>query len=142
MDLNIESLVEAQVKRELENMDLREIVENEVRRVVSNGIGKEIVSKVSLLADQMIAEECRKELDGEVETDDGWGHRKTYSSFEELFRETFKNRMNSSYDVKREIEKLVKERVESLIKQDYNKVLEKIVDELSKSKLVKNDNRN
>lgn len=135
--MNIESLVETQVKRELEDLDLKSIVESEVRSVISKGIGKEIVSNVAAVANQMIAEEVRKALDGEVSTDDGWGHRKTYSSFEELFRETFKAQMNSTYDVKREIERLVKERVEALIRRDYNRVLEKITDEITKSKLVK-----
>lgn len=138
MELNIETLVEAQVKRELEELGLKFIVENEVRSTISKGIGKEIVSNVAAVANQMIAEEVRKALDGEVATDDGWGHRKTYSSFEELFRETFKAKMNSTYDVKKEIEQLVKERVDSLVRQNYNRVLEKITDEITKSKLVKN----
>lgn len=137
MELNIESLVETQVKRELEEMDLRGIVESEVRSAISKGIGKEIVSNVAAAAKDMMAEEVRKAIDGEITTDDGWGHRKTYASFEELFKQTFKSQMDAKYEVKREIERLVKERVESLIRQDYNRVLEKITDEISKSRLVK-----
>jgi hypothetical protein len=47
----------------------------------------------------------------------------------------------SDYDptreVKKTIEKLVGQRCESLIKQDYNRICEKITDEITKSKLVK-----
>ena len=40
-------------------------------------------------------------------------------------------------EIKKTIEKLVEARCESLIKQDYNRICEKITDEITKSKLVK-----
>ena len=139
MELNIETLVETQVKQEMEEMDLKGIIEAEVRHSISNGVGKEIVSSVNAVAKHMIAEEVRKALDGEVKTDDGWGQRVVYKSFEELFRSTLKKNMDEKYEVKKEIERLVKQRVESLIKQDYNRILEKIVDDITASKLVKKE---
>lgn len=139
MELNIETLVEAQVKRELEETDIKGVIEATVRDSIRNGVGKEIISGVNAVAKHMIAEEVRKALDGEVRTDDGWGKRNVYTSFEELFRATFKKAIDDKYEVKKEIERLVKQRVESLIKQDYNRILEKIVDDITASKLVKKD---
>lgn len=137
MDLNIEGLVSKQVRLELEGMDLPGIIESEVRQCIASGVGKEIVASVSAVAKHMIAEEVRKALDGEVKTDDGWGKKNAYPNFEQLFRQKFKAAMDDTYEVKRVIEKQVAERVQSLIKQDYNKVIEKIVDEISKTRLVK-----
>lgn len=137
MQMNIEALVESQVTRELREMNLREIIAAEVREMISTDVGKEIVQSVKDVAKDMIAEEVRKTLDGEIRTDDGWGHKNSYPSFEVLFKNAFKEAMDKKYEVKKEIEHQVKMRVDSLIKQDYNRVLEKITDEITKSKLVK-----
>jgi len=139
MDLNIESIIEKQVVMEISGHNIEEIVKNEIRKIIASGVGKEIIASVNSVAKHMIAEEVRKALDGEVKTDDGWGKRESYPSFEELFRKTFKREMESKYEVKKEIEQQVSVRVKSLVQQDYNKVIEKIVDEISKTRLVKKD---
>ncbi len=139
MELNIESIVEKQVNREIQDIDIEGIIKSQIRDIIANGVGKEIVASVAAVSKHMIAEEVRMALDGEVKTDDGWGKRAVYPSFEELFRTTFRKDMEAKYEVKREIEKQVAARVQSLVKQDYNKVIEKIVNELSGTKLVQKE---
>lgn len=133
MEMNLESLISEQVRRELAEMDLRDIVDSEVRSCIRDGVAKEIVASVSSVAKHMIAEEVRKSLDGEVSTNDGWGKTARYASFEELFRQKFKAAMDDKYEVKKEIEKQVSAKVQSLVSQDYKQVVEKIVKELTKS---------
>ena len=137
MELNLQQIIENQVKCELEEMDLRAIIENEVRKNISKGAGKEIVETISSVSQDMISEEISKVFDGEVNTDDGWGKKESYPSFADLFKKTLKREMDNTYRVKNEIEKQVKTRVASLIKQDYAKVVTKIVDEISQTTLKK-----
>lgn len=139
MDLNIEKLVERQVALEVSETDIAGIVKYQVREIIANGVGKEIIASIGAVAKHMIAEEVRKALDGEVVINDGWGNSEVYPSFEELFRKTFKKAMDEKYEVKREIEKQVAARVQALVKQDYTRAIEKIVDEISGIKLAKKD---
>lgn len=139
MEMDIKKIVEQQVEKEVQDFNFKEIIQAEVRNIIKNGVGKEIIESVSLVAKHMIAEEVRIALDGEVTTDDGWGKKVTYPSFEGLFRAKFRKEMEEKYEVKKEIERQVAQRVASLIKQDYTKVIEKIVDELSGTKLVKKE---
>lgn len=135
MELDITSIIEKQVKQEIADIDMGYIIKSQIRDIIANGVGKEIVATIAATAKDMIAEEVRKALDGEVKTDDGWGKHQSYPSFEGLFKTTFRKAMEEKYEVKREIEKQVAARVQSLVKQDYNKVIEKIVNEISGTKL-------
>lgn len=137
MNLDIETLVKQQVTHEFESLDLRGLVEDVVRAEIQQSVAMSIVQDTRDLAQSMIREEIRRFLDGNVETDDGWGKKASYDSFEDLFRATFKKSMSDQFKVKREIDQQVKARVDSLVKQDFSKVIEKIVDELTCSKLLK-----
>lgn len=137
MDINIVSLIEQQVQRELEDMDLRGIIEDQLRKTVASEAGKQMVGAIKQTAEELIREEITNTLNGKVETNDGWGKKESYPSFEDMFRKTFKAKMDSTYEVKKEIEKLVKARVDLLMKQESDSVIERIVDTLTQSRLTK-----
>lgn len=136
MNLEIEDLVKSHVAQELDGMDLKGIIVAEVRCMVREGVGKKIVSQISATANSIIEEEVIAALGAAVRTDDGWGKKEAYRSFEDLFRATLKKAMEQKYEIQKLIATKVTERVNSLMKQDYNAVIEKMVDEISKSRLV------
>lgn len=137
MDLNIEGVVEKLVSLEIKDICLESMVRDFLRETIA-GECRTMISKITKEeAAALIHEEIRAILDGPVFTDDGWGKRESHPSFEDLFKKVLKESIGSNYNVKKEIGSQVKSRVDALIKQDFDRVLEKIVDSLTNSKLVK-----
>ena len=90
MEMNIEKLVEAQVRRELECMDFRSIIDAQIRDEVRSIFKSTVMPKCKEVANGMIEAEISACLDGEVFTDDGWGKKETHGSFESMFKKTSK----------------------------------------------------
>ena len=133
MEINIECLVRERIaEMELEGY-VREAIESIITKDVRTTINK-IVTEESR---EIILTEIKKVLDGPVKTDDGWGNRETYPAFSDLFKQVLRKKMADSYEVKREIERNVQSRVDSIMKTQYAGVVEKIVNELTGSYLKK-----
>ena len=132
MELDMEKLVEAQVRRELEAIDLRSIVQAQIIAEIKDVFKQTVAPKCKEVAGARIEAEIEKCLDGEVHTDDGWGKRKQYSSFEDLFKATLKERLDGTWEMKQTITRLVEKRCASLIKQEYDKVCDKALEEYYK----------
>lgn len=134
MELTVERLV----RERIDQMDIEYYVRESVRALVSD----QVKAAIKPILDQELKIIIQNEIEiiftTEVTTDDGWGNRVTYSTFEALFKAEFQKKLNDTYQVKRTIEGLVKDRVTALINQEYSTVVETIVDTITKSKLVKN----
>lgn len=137
MEMNIEKLVENRVAEEIEQMDIAAMMDGHLRDAIRRQLQTTFQSACERKAKAMIEDVLNKFMDEPVETDDGWGDKEHYDSFTDLFRKKVKQALDSSWDVKRTIEKLVDARCNSLIKQDYDRICEKITDEITKSKLIK-----
>lgn len=137
MDVNLEGMIRLAVDKELENSDIPYIVQVQLQKFVSGKIEEQVGEQIKSTVKIFIEDEIHKALSCEVITDDGWGKKTTHKSFEDLFRASFKKAMDDKYEVKKMIENLVHQRVNSLIKQEYDKALEKITDEITKSRIVK-----
>jgi len=133
----MESMVETLVKQRIDQMDIEYLVKESVSALISDQVKKSIKPILETQLNSIIEKEIESIFTTEVKTDDGWGQRKTYASFEDLFKHEFQKKLKDEYKVKNVIQKLVQERVTSLINQDYAKVVETIVDTLTGSKLVK-----
>jgi hypothetical protein len=131
MDLSIN--IEEMVKREIEEMDIPSIVKSIVNKLISDDVRKEINKIVQESCKRMVNAEIMKQLDGEVETDNGWGDRKKFNSFEDMFRAEFKKRLDGQYEIKRVIESAVKEKVSDLFKEKQKEAIDKVVKELTNS---------
>jgi len=136
MELNIESLVIKQVQLEIDKIDLEDMVLSLLLKQIQKIARTDLETQIKQVSKELISSEIGKILDGEVVIDDGFGKRATYQSFADLFKIHLKRAMDEKYEVKRDIDRLVGQRVDSLIKQDYQRVLTKIVDEISKSRIV------
>lgn len=135
MEINIES----HIVQRIEEMDLGFYVREEVRVLISKDVRETIQKIIVEEARVMVTTEIDKIMDGPVETDDGWGKKNSYPSFADLFKKEVKAAFSASWDAKRLIEQKTKERVDALIKGEYGRIVEKVVDGLTCSKLVKKE---
>lgn len=130
MDINIEKLVQERI----EDMDMTGLARDEIRDHIRRNTVVQIQKIIEEEVRAIIKEEIAKVMAGEVKTDDGWGKKETYPSFEDLFKQVFQKKMNDSWDAKREIERQVAAKVDALVKGEMNAVVSKIVDALIKAK--------
>lgn len=137
MELGIEDIVRQHIRNEIEDADVPSIIRDEVRTILRETAGKEIASLVTSEAKAWVDEAIRDVLDGEVVINDGWGKVTTYANFEDLVKKTFKEEITGTYKMSSAIDRLAKERVAALMANERNAVVEKVVDELTHSKLVK-----
>lgn len=137
MDLDIEKIVRQQVVAEIHEMDLRHMVKTELIKLIRDGVGDDVVSEVREEAKAIIVQEIAVFLDGPVEISDGYVKKTTHDTFEDFFRSQFKDQLDKKFEVRRAIKEQVTSRINQLIKQDYDRVAEKIVDEITQSRLVK-----
>ena len=131
--MEIEKLIEKQIA----GIDYEYLVRDEIRRSLTGDIKREIHSVIKNRVEELINLEIDIVLSGKVFTDDGWGKKGQYDSFETLFKSVFHEKLNSSWDMKRLLENKVKERVSALFENKKAEAVEKVVDEMTKSKLVK-----
>ena len=134
--MNIEQVVEKYVQREMSEYDIAGITRSVIRDIVSKEVSTAIKPIVETEIRAIIQTEIESIFTTEVQLNDGY-KKETFPTFEEFFKAEFKKKLNDQYQVRAVIEKLVKDRVQSLIQQDYAKVVETIVDTLTASKLVK-----
>lgn len=110
--MNIENLI----KEKVEELNIENLVRLEIKKIIYEDVQKEIKVKLSEQINDLIKKEIEAILKSKVETDDGWGDKKTYDSFEDLFKMHFKKALDNTYDMKRNIERHIKDETEKLVK--------------------------
>jgi hypothetical protein len=125
MNLTIEDLI----KEQIQNIDINGLVKDEVRRLVSDDIKRELVKITKDQITKIIETEIDICMSKGVQTDDGWGKKNTYPSFEDMFKKTFAERLNASYDMKSTIERHIKDKVDLMVKAETKQ----LVDALTKT---------
>jgi hypothetical protein len=122
--------IEKYIVSQLEAIDIREIVVGEVHQAVSEDIRQKISEVIRTKINSIVDEEIELALSKGITTDDGWGKRVQYKSFEELFKQEFRAKFDNTWEVKNTIEKVVKEKVNTLFTASFKEVTDKIVAEL------------
>jgi|TARA_Y100000310_G_C20353926_1_gene655716 putative AlgH/UPF0301 family transcriptional regulator len=130
--------LEKYLKDQLEHIDLSEVVEGIIRETigleVDRAIRKEIKAAVETKISELITAETNRILmGGPVKTDDGWHDKKTYANFDELFKKLFKERLDSSYDMKGTISRITKDKVNALFNKKENEIAEALKQVLLKA---------
>lgn len=118
----------------LENI-IRESVDNyineySVDRAIENVVKDKIKDKLDTFSNEYIKKKINESIDyvlkGEIDTDDGWGKRKHYDSFEDMFKARFNEKLNTDWEMRRIIETTVKERLDTLFKSKTKEVTQKV----------------
>ena len=126
MDINIEKLIQERI----ENMDLTGMARDEIRDFIRRDTANQLKKIIEEEVRGIIKEEIAKVMAGEVKTDDGWGKKESYPCFEDLFKLTFRKKMDESWEAKKEIGQQVNARVDALMRNEMKDVVQKIVDTL------------
>ena len=131
MNIDIEELL----KEKIESID----VEGIIHEAVSDRVDRQVHAEIRAITEPVVREkidaliggQVEEYLSGQVSTDDGWGGKKTYESFEAMFKKLFKERMaNNAWGVKKQIETQVKGRIDALFKKEHDVVMQAISDNL------------
>ena len=120
----IEKIIRENIESRLADFDYNVVISDFVREIARG----EIKSIVNIKINEIIDNEIKNVLTGEIDIDNGWGNRKHYNSFEELFKLTFNEKLNSTYEIKRVIEKTIQDHVDKLIKNKTKELTTKIQD--------------
>lgn len=116
----IEKIVRENIENQLEDFDFTYLFRDELRPLLQN--------KANKIIDEKLKEEIENVLNKEIDTDNGWGKRKHWDSFEDMFKSKFNEKMNSDWDMKRTIEKTVENRIDELLKKKTKEITIKIQD--------------
>lgn len=124
MEINIEEII----KNNLASINLECLVKDQIRCCITSDIKR----KINEIMREQIDEIIKQEIDivmksSPVNTDDGWGEKKNYKNFEELFKSEFYKKLNSTWDIKREITKAVERHVEALFSTYKKELIQHIV---------------
>ena len=122
--------IEKYINSQLEAIDIRDLVVAEVHQAVSEDIRRKISEVIRTKINSIVDDEIELALSKGITTDDGWGKRVEYKSFEELFKEEFKKRLDGNWEMKNTIQKAVSERVTSMFTASFKDIANKIVEEL------------
>jgi len=131
--MDIEKLVENQISE----IDFRGLVAAIAEKIIRRDLFDSIQRAVKEKVDTLIYDGINDVFNKPVLTDDGWGKREQYACFEDLFKKVLKEKLDGSWDAKRVMERAIKDRTDALVKTEWNRVIEKTIDELTKSKLIK-----
>jgi len=124
--------IEKYIEDQLQEIDIKAIVIGIVRDQAKS----EVFATIKRLTEQEISTIIKKEIEialsQSLETDDGWGKREKYDSFEDIFRKVFAEKLAASYEVKKTIKKMVEDKVGKLYEQNKQEAIKKVVTELTK----------
>jgi siroheme synthase (precorrin-2 oxidase/ferrochelatase) len=125
--MNIEDLVKKQIKE----MDLESMVVEVIKGLISYETKQILVQIIKNKIDVIIEKEIQAVLNSPLETDNGFGDRKYYGSFDEFFKKTFAERLNKSWEMKQTIERSIRDRVDEHVKQNMDSLCKKMAAELT-----------
>lgn len=118
------------VTQKIEEIDVSEMVSNFIQKMISDNVRREIDRQVKEKVSDLIQIEFDIQMKKPIETNDGWGKKEKYDSFEELFRKHFRASMDNTWEVKNKIERMVKDRVDEMVKAYSSKICEKAATEI------------
>ncbi len=122
--------IEAYIRQQLEEIDIAELVRREIRTIVNGELRSGIVASARKEVDAIIKTEIEACLTKPVKTDDGWGKKAEYESLDDLFKQEFRKKLDSNYEMKNTIKKIVESKVSDLMKERYYTIAKRVADEL------------
>ena len=116
--------IEELIKEQIEQLDIKSMVQYEIKKLISDDVKREITKVTKEEIQRIIKTEIEICMSKGIQTDDGWGKKESYTSFEELFKKHFKAALDSTYEMKRTIENHVKQKTETLVKEQTRQIVD------------------
>jgi len=126
--MNLEEIL----KNQIENLDIESLVRYEVQNLVSSTISTEISKITKEELSKIIKSEIAVSMSRGVKTDDGWGKKEEFESFEQLFKTYFTNALNDKYEIQKIIRDYVRTEVTKLVEDKTKDITKALSDSLSK----------
>ena len=113
--------------------ELKEIViekvEEAIEEIITYEFNRTIKNKIETITEDKTNEILDKEIDkilkGEIIIIDGWGNKKRYDSFEDMFKKEVIEQLES-YHFKKTVETLIKSKIENIFKNKLSGIHELI----------------
>lgn len=134
--------VEEHIKRQLEDIDITEMVEDEVRALVSSQIRKAICLAVDTKVEEFVKVQVMESMKGEVVVSDGFGKTEKFPSFDVLFKTRFSKMLKDDWKVKGMIEKIIKAKVTLLFNQEAETIRLNVIEQVGDLYAVKKEASN
>lgn len=116
--------IEDFIKDQIEQLDIKQMVQSEIRGLISADVKREITKVTKEEIQQIIKTEIEICMSKGVQTDDGWGRKENYDSFEVLFKKYFREALDNIYEVKRTISDYVKTETNKLVGEKTKEIVE------------------
>lgn len=115
--------IEDLIKDQIEQLDIKELVLIEIRRLISDDVKREITKTTKEEILRIIKTEVEIQMSKGVKTDDGWGKKESYSSFEEMFKKFFSESLNNKYEIQKVVQEYVKTETKKLVDQKTTEIV-------------------
>lgn len=115
----VEQIVETLVKSRIDALEERDdygyrfSLDDYIRDTAEKLIKQRVEELLAEKEDEIAVSIVEDFLDRKVEVNNGWGERRKYETFADFFAAEVRKRLDDSWEIKRKVEKAVKERVDS-----------------------------
>ena len=89
------------IAKMLEDVDVNKLVKEVIKSEITTNIRSTINEIISKNANDLILKEITSVIKNPIETDDGWGNTKKYTTFKDLFKKELREKLNDSYQIRR-----------------------------------------
>ena len=120
----IEDLLRENIERQLEDYYFGDIIKD----IVKEKITKEVDKKI----EQIFEKEVEIMFNEPFETNDGWGCKKHYDNFEQLFKQELNKKLESRQELNRLIVQELNRKFDKLIEEKMNYIKEKFSETIMK----------
>jgi hypothetical protein len=135
--MSTQETIEQIILNKIEEIGVEDIVREVIRDYINRELRSNIKNIVDTEAKAYVNAEIEEQLKHAVTIDNGWGDTKKFPSFEVMFRSEVKKCLDSKWEIERIIHRNVEERINGLVKSTKEAVVEKMVDELTKTQIKK-----
>lgn len=128
MEKEIDELLEGLIKEKVESYVTEGLITKRIDIIIKDVLKEKIVNYFNLVSatTDFFKDKINEILNQPIKVDNGWGDRKTYSSFEELFKTTLKEKIDSDYTISNTVKECVKNRIDKLIETKANELMKEV----------------
>ena len=116
------------LKEQIENIDVEQIVKDQVSQAISQRMYSSLENIIKDELRNIIKVEAEKIMfSGPIKTNDGWGKKEEYPSFDEMFKTLFKKSLDSKYEIQSIFNDIATRKINELMKEQKDRIIKSIL---------------
>ncbi|MGE5052034.1 MAG: hypothetical protein ACM3KI_11070 [Bacillota bacterium] len=123
--------IEDLIKDQIEQLDIKQLVQNEIRKLISDDVKREITKSTKDEVQRIIRCEVDIVMSKGVKTDDGWGRKEEFKSFEEMFKTYFSKQLNEKYEIQRIVKDHITQETKKLVENKTTEIAAALLKSIS-----------